>query len=69
MDDDDEEMLLGLAAGLDVPTAYAMADSGDDNDGDNGGNGGNGGGNEGCGCLTVLLLGIVVVSLAGLLIA
>jgi len=65
-DDDDEEMLLGLAAGLDVPTAYAMADSGDDNDGDNGDNGG---GNNGCGCLTVLLLGILVVSLAGLLIA
>ncbi len=65
-EDDDEEVLLGLAGGLSIPDAYAMADSGDDKDG---GNGGNGGGNEGCGCLTVLLLGIVVVSLAGLLIA
>ncbi len=53
--------MLGLAAGLDVPTAYAMADSGDDNDGDNGSNGG--------GCLTVLLCVALIGSLAGLLIA
>ena len=59
--DDDEELLLGLSAGLDVPTAYAMADSGDDNDGDNGSNGG--------GCLTVLLCVALIGSLAGLLIA
>jgi len=63
--DDDEELLLGLAAGLDLPTAAAMsADDGDDN-----GNGDNGGDNKGCGCFAVLLLGILVVSLAGLLIA
>ncbi len=64
--DDDEELLLGLAAGLDLPTAAAMsADDGNgDGDGDNADDGGNGGG-----CLTVLLCVALIGSLARLLIA
>ncbi len=58
--DDDEELLLGLAADMDLPTAYAMAGN-DDGDGDNGDDGG--------GCLTVLLFVAFIGSLAGLLIA
>jgi len=64
--DDDEELLLGLAADMDLPTAYAMAGN-DDGDGDNGGNGDDGG--NGGGCLTVLLCVALIGSLARLLIA
>jgi hypothetical protein len=61
--DEDDELLLGLAAGLDLPTAAAMSadDGNDDGDADDGDDGG--------GCLTVLLCVALIGSLAGLLIA
>ncbi len=73
--DDEELFLTGLASGLDLPTAAAM--SADDDDGDaSGGNddgdddGGSGDNKQtGCGCLSLLLIGVLVGSLAGLLTA
>ncbi len=67
--DDEELFLTGLASGLDLPTAAVMsADDGDDGDDDDeGGSGDNK--QTGCGCLSVLLIGVLVGSLARLLTA
>ena len=75
--DDEELFLTGLASGLDLPTAAAMSaddggnDDGDDGDDDDGDDDGGSGDNKqtGCGCLSVLLIGVLVGSLARLLTA
>ncbi len=70
--DDEELFLTGLASGLDLPTAAAMsADDGDGGGNDDGDDDGGSGDNTqtGCGCLSVLLIGILVGSLARLLTA
>jgi hypothetical protein len=59
--DDEELFLAGLASGLDLPTAAAMSadDGSDDNDNNDDSNR--------PGCLTVLMIGVLIGSLAGLL--
>ena len=68
--DDEELFLTGLASGLDLPTAAAMSADDDDGDGDDGDDdGGSDNKQTGCGCLSVLLIGVLVGSLARLLTA
>ncbi len=63
MDDDEQDLtILGLAGGLDVPTAFSMADDGDDG----GGNDDSDGNGNGCCCLAIL---VAVLLLTGLLIS
>jgi hypothetical protein len=62
--DDEELFLAGLASGLDLPAAAAM--SAYDGDGDNGSDDNNDDRNR-PGCLTVLMIGVLIGSLAGLL--
>jgi len=63
--DDEELFLAGLASGLDLPTAAAM--SADDGDGDDDGSDNNDDNKQtGCGCLGVLMIGVLIGSLAGL---